>query len=111
MQRPDSVDAYLASLTPDQRTALDRLRTAIHAAAPDATEGISYAMPAFKVDGRGLVCYAAFKDHYSLFPMSKQVLVDHLDEIGARATGKGTIRLRRAPPGRPREEDREDAPG
>ena len=93
MERPASVKAYLASLSPQQRTALDALRAAIHTAAPDATEGISYSMPAFKYDGKGLVCYAAFKDHYSLFPMSKQVVADHLDALGPRATGKGTIRF------------------
>ena len=93
MQRPANVEAYLASLTPSQRTALDTLRDAIGAAAPDATEGISYSMAAFKQDGKGLVCYAAFKDHYSLFPMSKQVIADNLATLGARATGKGTIRF------------------
>ncbi len=93
MERPASVEAYLASLSPEQRTALDALRAAIHAAAPDATEGISYSMAAFKSDGKGLVCYAAFKDHYSLFPMSKQVIADNLEALGARATGKGTIRF------------------
>jgi uncharacterized protein YdhG (YjbR/CyaY superfamily) len=48
VERPASVEAYLASLSPEQRTALDALRATIHAAAPDATEGISYSMPAFK---------------------------------------------------------------
>jgi uncharacterized protein YdhG (YjbR/CyaY superfamily) len=93
VQRPASVEAYLASVPPEQRAALEALRAAIRAAAPDATEGISYSMAAFKWDGKGLVCYAAFKDHYSLFPMSKQVIADRLDELGARATGKGTIRF------------------
>ena len=48
---------------------------------------------AFQLDGKGLVCYAAFKDHYSLFPMSKQVIADNAEELGARATGKGTIQF------------------
>lgn len=93
MERPASVEAYLNSLTPEQRAALDSLRGAIRAAAPDATEGISYSMAAFKHGGKGLVCYAAFKDHYSLFPMSKQVVADNLEALGPRATGKGTIRF------------------
>ena len=93
MERPANVEAYLASLPPEQRTAIDALRAAIRAAAPDATEGISYSMAAFKWNGKGLVCYAAFKDHYSLFPMSKQVVADNLDQLGERATGKGTIRF------------------
>ncbi|HLB39020.1 MAG TPA: DUF1801 domain-containing protein [Actinomycetota bacterium] len=93
MERPASVEAYLASLSPTQRAVLDTLRAAIRSAAPDATEGISYSMAAFMHEGRGLVCYAAFKEHYSLFPMSTQVIADNLDALGARATGKGTIRF------------------
>jgi uncharacterized protein YdhG (YjbR/CyaY superfamily) len=93
VRKPESVEQYLSWLDAPQRAALDALRAAIHAAAPTATEGISYAMAAFLVEGRGLVCYAAFQDHYSLFPMSAQVVADHLDELGERATGKGTIRF------------------
>ena len=93
MRKPKSVKEYLSWQDAEQRAALDKLRVAIQAAAPDATEGISYSMAAFKWEGKGLVCYAAFKDHYSLFPMSKQVVADHLNALGARATGKGTIRF------------------
>lgn len=94
MRKPESVEQYLSWQSEEQRAALHKLRTAIRSAAPDATEGISYSMAAFKQDGRGLVCYAAFKQHYSLFPMSGQVIEDHLEELGPRATGKGTIRFR-----------------
>jgi uncharacterized protein YdhG (YjbR/CyaY superfamily) len=93
MERPTSVASYLRGLPPEQRGALDRLREVIRSAAPDATEGISYSMAAFKYGGRGLVCYAAFRDHYSLFPMSKQVIADNREALGPRATGKGTIRF------------------
>jgi uncharacterized protein YdhG (YjbR/CyaY superfamily) len=93
MERPTSVASYLRGLPREQRAALDRLREVIRSAAPDATEGISYSMAAFTYGSRGLVCYAAFKDHYSLFPMSKQVIADNLDALGSRATGKGTIRF------------------
>jgi uncharacterized protein YdhG (YjbR/CyaY superfamily) len=93
MRTPDSVEDYLTHLPDEQRAALETLREAIRAAAPEATEGISYSMPAFKQDGRGLVCYAAFKGHYSLFPMSSQVFEELEDEIGARRTGKGTIQF------------------
>jgi uncharacterized protein YdhG (YjbR/CyaY superfamily) len=70
------VEDYLAALPPDQREALEHVRATIRAAAPDATEAISYGMPAFKQDGRGLVGYAAFKAHCSLFPMSSTVIAD-----------------------------------
>ena len=93
MRKPTSVKQYLSWQNEEQRAALDRLRAAISSAAPGATEGISYSMPAFLVDGKGLVCYAAFKDHYSLFPMSAAVVSQHAEELGARVTGKGTIRF------------------
>jgi len=93
MEKPESVEQYMSWQTDEQRTALNGLRDVIRAAAPGTTEGISYSMPAFLLDGRGLVCYAAFKDHYSLFPMSGAVLAQHAAELGDRMTGKGTIRF------------------
>jgi uncharacterized protein YdhG (YjbR/CyaY superfamily) len=50
-------------------------------------------MPGFKLGGKGLVCYAAFKDHYSFFPMSGAAIDAHREELGDRVTGKGTIRF------------------
>jgi len=94
MQKPTSVKQYLSWHNGEQRAALDTLRDVISAAAPDATEGISYSMPAFLLGGKGLVCYAAFKDHYSLFPMSSAVVEQHAAELGERVTGKGTIQFR-----------------
>jgi uncharacterized protein YdhG (YjbR/CyaY superfamily) len=94
VRKPTSVKQYLSWQDDRQREALDDLRDVISAAAPDATEGISYAMPAFLLDGKGLVCYAAFKDHYSLFPMSTAAITQHADELGERVTGKGTIQFR-----------------
>ena len=94
MQKPTSVKQYLSWQNADQRAALDELRKVIAAAVPDATEGISYSMPAFLLAGKGLVCYAAFKDHYSLFPMSGAVVEQHAAELGDRMAGKGTIQFR-----------------
>ncbi len=90
MQKPTSVEAYFEGLSPGARAALQKLREAIAAAAPEAEEGITYGMPAFLVGGRGLVCYSAFKNHYSLFP-SRAAIEAHRDELGALVTGKGTI--------------------
>jgi uncharacterized protein YdhG (YjbR/CyaY superfamily) len=91
MEKPESVEAYFASLPPEQRTVLQKLRETIAAAAPGADEGITYGMPGFLLGGKGLVGYMGFKDHYSFFPMSPAAVDAHRDELGDHVTGKGTI--------------------
>ena len=87
------IDATLAALPAPQREALQDLRGAIAAAAPEAEETISYSMPAFRYHGRALVCYAAFRTHCSLFPMSAALIEEHHDELSAFATAKGTLQF------------------
>ncbi len=93
MDAPATVDDYLAALPERSRVVLEQVRVLIKAAAPDADEGISYGMPAFRLRGRVLVYYAAFTDHWSLFPGSKAVIDTFREELGARITGPGTIRF------------------
>ena len=87
------VDAYLVRLPKDVRAALEALRKTIQSAAPDATDTISYGMPAFKYRGHPLVGYAAFTDHCSFFPMSPAVLTAHQDDLAGFKTAKGTIQF------------------
>ena len=87
------VDAYLRSLPPGDRSALEKLRQAIHSAAPDADEGFSYGLPAFRLGGRPLVCYGAAKNHYSFFPMSPALIRAFGDDLKAYDISKGTIRF------------------
>ena len=94
MATPTSVDDYLSALPEDQRVALEKLRKTIKTAAPNATETISYQMPAFQQDGRFLVSYAAFKDHCSLYPASTAVMEALGDELMPYFSGKGTLRFR-----------------
>ncbi len=91
MEKPKSVEAYFKGLTDESRAALQKLRGTIAAAVPDAEQAIAWSMPGFRLDGKALVGYAAFEDHYSFFPMSKQAIEAHRDELGAHVTGKGTI--------------------
>jgi len=93
MAGPTSVEDYLAALPQESRAALEKLRKTIRAAAPEATETISYQMPTFKDQGRFLVSYAAFKDHCSLFPASKAVMESHGEELKPYFSGKGTLRF------------------
>jgi uncharacterized protein YdhG (YjbR/CyaY superfamily) len=93
MAGPTSVDEYLAALPEGRRAALEELRETVNAAAPEATETIAYQMPALRVNGRFLVSYAAYKDHYSLFPASQAVVEALGDELTPYLSGKGTIRF------------------
>jgi uncharacterized protein YdhG (YjbR/CyaY superfamily) len=93
MAAPTSVEEYFAALPEKSRAALEKLRRTIRAAAPHATESISYQMPTFKDQGRFLVSYAAFKDHCSLFPASKAVMEAHGEDLKPYFSGKGTLRF------------------
>ena len=98
MPAPETVDDYLAALDPGRREPMDRLRAAVNAGAPDATETIAYGMPALRVDGHFLVSYAAFTRHYSLFPASDAVVAALGAEVAPHVAGKGTLRFAAAQP-------------
>ena len=89
---PKTVDEYMARVPPRFRTALQRLRKTIKAAAPDADEVISYKMPAFRQNGM-LVYYAAFEAHCSLFVGSAQVRRQFSAELKPFKAGKGTVQF------------------
>jgi uncharacterized protein YdhG (YjbR/CyaY superfamily) len=86
-----SVDEYLAALPADQRQLLEGLRERIAGLVPDATQVISYGMPAFKLDGRFLLSYAGWKSHCSLYPLTDSFMASHADEIEPFERTKGSI--------------------
>ena len=89
-----TIDEYLAALPEERRATMEGLRRTINAAAPGATETIAYDMPALRSpDGRFLVSYAAYKNHYSLFPASGSVVEALGAELAPYLAGKGTIRF------------------
>ncbi len=88
-----TVNEYLAALPDDRRIVIEGLRRTIRAAAPDAIESIAYDMPAFRLNDTFLVSYAAFKNHFSLFPASAAVVTALGDEIRPYLVGRGTIRF------------------
>jgi len=88
-----AVEEYLAAVPQPARGTLEKVRAAIRAAAgPEATECLSYGMPAFRYKGT-LVSYAAFKDHCSFFPMNSALIERFAEELAGYSTAKGTIRF------------------
>ncbi len=87
------VEAYLAKVPEPARTTLAKVRAMIRAAAPkEATEQLSYGMPAFRYKG-ALVAYAAFKDHCSFFPMQASLTDAMQDDLKGYRTSKGTLQF------------------
>jgi len=88
----DGVREYLSQVPQPQRAALEKLRSTIKAIVPDATEVISYDIPTFKLNGRMLVSYAAFKKHCSFFPGAGPI-ERHANDLRSFQTSKGTIQF------------------
>lgn len=87
-----TVDEYLAAVPEPARTTLNKIRATIRSAAPpEATETISYGMPAFKHQGV-LVWFAAFANHCSLFPTAA-IIQKFKSELKAYTISKGTIQF------------------
>ena len=87
---PQSVDEYLARVPQPARSTLNKMRATIRSAVPaEATETISYGMPAFRHNGV-LVWFAAFSNHCSLFPTAS-VIAEFKNDLKRYSTSKGTI--------------------
>lgn len=93
-----SVEEYLDAVPEPARGTLLKMREMIRAAAPkEATEKLSYGMPSFYYKG-GLMAYAAFAKHCSLFPMSGSLIKQFEMELAGYKTSKGTIQFRQDKP-------------
>lgn len=91
--KANDVNAYLAKVPEPARTTLEKVRATIRSVVPaEATEGISYGMPAFRYKGP-LVGYAAFKNHCSFFPMQASLIDEMKDELKNYRTSKGTLQF------------------
>jgi uncharacterized protein YdhG (YjbR/CyaY superfamily) len=88
-----TIDEYLAGVPAEQRTALQRLREQIHAAAPDAVEAIGYGMPAFRLNGRWFVGFGVAKEQCSFYA-GKAPLLAYAAELTGYRLQKGTISFR-----------------
>lgn len=87
------IDAYLAALDEPKRSTLAELRDAILEVIPDAEQCISYGMPAFRMQGKVIAGFAAFKNHLSYLPHSGSVLKELDTELAAYAKSPGALRF------------------
>ncbi len=91
-----SIDEYIAALPPETQRVLQELRALIKAAAPDATETISYAIPTFDLNGH-LVHFAGYEKHIGFYPTARGVAA-FKEELKPYKSGKGSVQF---PLGRP----------
>ena len=87
------IDQYLDALEEPKRTTLAELRQVILAILPEAEQGISYGAPAFKVRGKTVAGFAAFKNHLSYLPHSGSVFPQLKDELKGYSTSSGALRF------------------
>jgi uncharacterized protein YdhG (YjbR/CyaY superfamily) len=85
------IDDYLALVEEPKRSSLEALRRSILEAVPDAEQCLSYGLPAFKVQGRTVAGFAAFKNHLSYLPHSGSVLGVMGDDIAGYQGTKGSL--------------------
>ena len=93
MTKPTSTAEYLATLTEEQRATVERLRATVEAAVPGAEEAFSYGMPGFRLAGRPLVWVAAWKRHYSLYPVGEAQVAALAAPEDVYEVEKGTLRF------------------
>lgn len=89
----DEVDGYLDSVEEPKRTTLACLRQTILEILPDAEQGISYGVPAFKIRGKTIAGFAAFKSHLSYLPHSGSVFARPNEELAGYARSSGALRF------------------
>ena len=88
---PKSIDDYIGAFPAEVQSILQRIRSTVHKAAPDAAETISYAIPCFKLEG-ALVYFAAFKHHIGFYPPVRGD--SELEKAVSRFAGeKGNLRF------------------
>jgi uncharacterized protein YdhG (YjbR/CyaY superfamily) len=88
-----SVGEYIDKQPVAARSVLRRVRAAIRKALGRAEETISYQIPTYKLDGKAVIYFAAWKNHYSVYPATATLVEAFRDELAAYEISKGTIRF------------------
>lgn len=88
----ETVDGYIAALPPAIRARLQKIRSAIRKAVPDAEESIGYRIPAYKLNGP-LIYFAAHTAHIGLYPITAGVKAEFAEDLAPYAQSTGTVRF------------------
>ncbi len=91
--KPRTINDYIRGFPRGVRERLQGVRRTIRAAAPDAKESISYGIPAFTLQGRGLISFAGWKEHISIYPVPSGSAALN-KQLAAYKTGKGTLQFK-----------------
>ncbi len=89
----EEIDQYLAAVEEPKRTTLSKLRQVILEVIPEAEQGISYGVPAFKIRGKTVAGFAAFKHHLSYLPHSGSVFPELGDDLAGYTRSTGALRF------------------
>jgi uncharacterized protein YdhG (YjbR/CyaY superfamily) len=87
-----TVEEYIETFPKDVQTSLVHVRTIINTIAPDAVESISYDIPTYKINGKPLVYFAAFKNHIGFYALPTGHL-EFKDELSHYKQGKGSVQF------------------
>ena len=88
-----AVSAYIDARPHAVRNTLTAVRGAIRRALPDAQETISYKIPAYRVEGRIALYFAAWDEHYALYPVNREIVEALPARLFLSSSGKGTVRF------------------
>ena len=90
---PATLDDYLGTLTDGQRQTLARMRDALLAGVPDGHDGFGYGMPAILLDGKAIMWYAAWKQHYSIYPISGNIAARYASDLEGCLAARATVKF------------------
>ena len=87
-----TMDEYIKTFPKDVQNILEKMRQTIREAAPEVVEAISYQMPTFKLNGKNLVHFAAFKNHIGFYPIPSGIEA-FKKELSSYKQGKGSVQF------------------
>ena len=87
-----TIDEFISQYPPDIQTILQKIRTTIQKSAPGAEEAMAYGIPTFKLNGKNLVHFSAFKEHIGFYPTPSGI-AKFKKELSAYEWAKGSVKF------------------